>query len=107
MEGAFAMSGYADIADGDQIMMADQIIPDFKWLGDDGIASITIYGQNYPGDPMPVMFGPFTISNVSTLTPIRARKRQLAWRIDWMSRTGYNARLGAFRVRVAPAGKAP
>lgn len=104
MSGAFAQSGYADIGDGTNILFIDQVIPDLKWLGNDGAATLYIYGQNFPGDT-PVTYGPYTLTPTTRFISLRSRKRQLAYRIEWQAQRGYNARVGAIRVRGAPAGR--
>jgi hypothetical protein len=106
MSGVFAESGFFDIANGDQVPFVKRMYPDVKWDGSGGSLLVTVWGQNESNDQLQ-MFGPYTVTPTTKVMPIRARLRQIALRIDWPASTGYNARLGAFRVRMQPSGRRP
>ncbi len=84
----------------------DQFIPDIKWFGDGGSLNFTIWAVNYPSDE-PQMYGPYTVTPSSQIVPARVRARQVALRVDWARTAGFSARLGAIKVRIAPAGRRP
>lgn len=106
MGGVYAETGFFDIGDGDAIPFIDQMIPDVKWFGTGGSLSFTLWAVNYPTDT-PQMFGPYTVTSSTQVIPVRARARQIALRVDWEEATGFSARLGAIRARIAPAGRRP
>lgn len=106
MEGAFAETGFIDLGDGTEIIFVDQIIPDFKWFGDDGYVSLTIYAKNYPGEKA-VKLGPFTVTEDTRFIFLRKRARQISFRITWGAFQGFSARLGAMRYRGATSGRRP
>lgn len=106
MAGVYAETGYADIADGDEIMFVDEFISDMKWFGTDGAISLTMNGVMYPGDS-PTVKGPFGLDSTNRHIRPRFRARQIALRFDWADRLGFSARLGTPRIRVVPAGKRP
>lgn len=98
-----ATSGYADLAEGLIFIFIDQIIPDFKWEGDDPSVEFTVYVTNFPGET-PREYGPYTITPTTTYISLRARGRQIAFKIE-SSSYGTFWRLGAIRYRGAPAGR--
>lgn len=107
MSGAYAETGYTDLSEGTEIIFLDQIIPDMKWLGDTtGAASLKLQTQSYPGGQT-ATFGPYSMTPTTQYISTRLRARQVALRIDWASRSGFNARFGMFRARTAPAGRLP
>lgn len=106
MDGVYAETGYIDLGDGTDIIMIDQIIPDFKWFGENGSIQVTVRTINYPSDT-PVSHGPYTVTATTQFIGLRARARQAAFRIEWTATTGYSARLGAMRFRNGAAGQRP
>jgi len=62
MSGVFAESGYAEIGDGDQIMIIDECIPDMNWYGAGGSVNLTLYTTGYPGQTATTN-GPFTFTS--------------------------------------------
>lgn len=104
MAGAFAQSGYASMSDGSQFTFLDRLIPDLKWLGSGGAINVTIFTADHPGD-VPRMHGPYSVTATTPEVPFRARARLMSVRFDWMPSAGYSARLGAPRIRSAPAGR--
>lgn len=106
MAGVYAETGFADIADGEQIMYVDEYIQDMKWFGIDGAMQVTLYGVMYPGDT-PTTKGPYGLDSTNRHIRPRFRYRQIALRFDWVARLGFSARLGTPRVRAFPAGRRP
>lgn len=108
MTGVYAETGFSDLAEGDQIMLVSQFIPDMKWSGNmsNAAANITIKSANYPTDN-PLINGPFSFTPLTQFCPTWFRGRQIAMRVDWAPRAGYSGRMGAPRIRSAPAGRAP
>lgn len=103
MSGVNATSGYADIAEGLLFAFVDQIIPDFKFSGNDPSVDITVLVQDYPGDT-PREYGPFTCTAETKFISLRTRGRQMAFKITGNT-LGTFWRLGAVRYRTAPAGR--
>lgn len=106
MTGVFAESGFVDLGDGTDIIFLDQLIPDFKWFGTGGYVIITLYCQSYPGGLINT-YGPFPVNQSTKSISLRARARQVAFRIDWGNALGFAARLGANRLRTGSAGRVP
>lgn len=104
MEGVFAETGFIDLADGTELSLVSQVIPDFKWFGTDGYLRLTLFAKNYPGEPG-VTYGPWTINRDTRFLPVRVRARQIAYRIEWGEATGFSARLGSMRYQIQPAGR--
>lgn len=111
MTGIFIRSGYLDMQDGGQQMVANRLIPDFLWDGDNPTISVRFLFRNFPGDT-PTVAGPFTITpatnfvTVGTLVPfptIGVRAREVAIEIDCEA-LGAWFRHGVSRLRTAPDG---
>lgn len=106
MTNVFLESGYSDYADGGIIPCITEFIPDFKWFGTYPIIAVTFKSQKYPGE-LPYVKGPYYMDSTNRHIRPRVRGRQIAMRLDWPERVGYNARLGAPRIRVASDGTRP
>ena len=106
MEAGFT-TGYAALADGDNMIFIDQVWPDMKWgfVDEDKTAQvkITFFVTNYPGDP-PIEYGPYTVTQQTQYLSVRMRGRLVAIGV---SSTDLNSfwRLGAIRYRYQPDGK--
>lgn len=105
--GAYFQSGYWMLAEGEEIVFVDWILPDFKW-GLYGTAptaqiQITIYATMYPGDT-PQVFGPFTVTQATQYINTRIRARYMAIR---MSSSDLNSwwRIGGVKYRFARDGR--
>lgn len=102
MTDVYAETGFADLAEGDEIIFLDQFIPDMKTIDSGAVYEITVNGKNYPnGDTS--TFGPYEMTTDQTFISKRMRKRQLAFRFDFDGSNFF--RLGAVRYRYAPSGK--
>jgi hypothetical protein len=106
MEAGFT-TGYANLADGDNMIFIDQVWPDMKWgfVDEEKTAQvkITFFVTNYPGDP-PIEYGPYTVTQNTQYLSVRMRGRLVAIGV---SSTDLNSfwRLGAVRYRYQSDGK--
>lgn len=106
MGGVFAETGFADVGDGDYIMVVNEFQQDMKWFGVDGAMQLTFKSTNYPGEEIKSK-GPYGMDSTNRHIRPRLRARQIGLRFDWLERKGFSARLGTPRIRSAPAGKRP
>lgn len=102
MDNVFALSGYADIADGEMVPFVDRIIPDFRFYDASASAQYEIYTLQYPFSD-PAVHGPYSIDTTTQFISMRARARQVAFRVDFDGQSF--VRLGANRYRIAPSGR--
>lgn len=106
MEAGFT-TGYANLADGDNMIFIDQVWPDMKWgfVDEEKTAQvkITFFVTNYPGDP-PIEYGPYTVTQNTQYLSVRMRGRLVAIGV---SSTDLNSfwRLGAVRYRYQSDGR--
>ena len=100
-------TGYAALAEGDNMIFIDQVWPDMKWgqVDQDKNAQvkITFFVTNYPGDA-PIEYGPYTVTQDTQYLSVRMRGRLVAIAV---SSTDLNSfwRLGAIRYRYQPDGR--
>jgi len=104
--GAFAETGFSEIADGSMMMMIDEAQPDFKWFGQDGGVKISFRARNYAQGPSH-LFGPYAMSPTRQFFSPRLRARYVAIRYDWEPVKGFSARIGACTYRLKPTGRRP
>lgn len=114
---AFIQSGYIDLADGTNMVLANRLIPDFVWAGPDPQVNIYMLFRRYPGDT-PTTTGPFLVTpntELITLTvpvgpnnspAVGVRGREVAIQIASNSSETF-WRMGACRLRLAPDGRGP
>jgi hypothetical protein len=96
-------TGYADIADGTSYSFVDMIVPDVH-AEDPIVLQISILAVDAPGDD-PRVYGPYPFYWPSDrYLNVRVRGRQIAFQVGSRD-LGSFARLGAFRYRLAPAGR--
>lgn len=94
-------TGYADIAEGEDRVFCDRIIPDFAVFS--GEVEISIYLLDQPGGT-PRVKGPYTVTPSTEFITFRGRGRQIALKID--SKTlGTTWRMGALRLNAQPDGR--
>jgi hypothetical protein len=100
-------TGYAQIAEADNMIFIDQVWPDMKWGFFDepktAEVDITFYVTNYPGD-RPRTFGPYKVTVGTEYISVRMRGRLIAFSVS-STDLGSFWRLGAIRYRFAPDGK--
>jgi hypothetical protein len=102
---AFAQTGYMALADGEDLMFVERIIPDFATFT--GSVNLSVLSIDFPNSDgaSPVTSGPYEITAGATpYQTVRARGRGLALKIE-SNVLGGNFRWGAVRARIQPAGK--
>jgi hypothetical protein len=91
---AFIESSPLEISEtGEELFLVDKIVPDLTSVGD---VKLTIKTRKYP-QSSDITKGPFTISPDSTKISIRARGRQMAFKVE-SDATGDSWLLGDFRI---------
>jgi len=94
-------SGDFEIADGNDIMFLDRIIPDFDMSS--GTIQFSIITKQYPESTETITKGPYTIGSSTQKVNLRARGRQARIKVSCES-TGTKWRWGSVRVGVQPDG---
>jgi hypothetical protein len=94
-------TGYYDIADGDQYSFVDFAVPDF--LGNWTEVDMNILATDSPL-VAPNTYGPFAYTQTTAYKNPRVRARQVAFQFTGNDLDSF-VRLGAVRIRTAPAGK--
>ena len=84
---------------GDDLMLVDKIVPDANMAG---TLNLTVKSRKYPNDT-DVTKGPFTISPTSTKVSLRARGRQIGFKLE-SSALGDEWLIGDFRVNARQDG---
>lgn len=115
MTDCFVRSGYQDMTNGQDYIVVDQLITDFKFQGPRPSVDVRLYILNFPGEANdttnpPLVAGPFTVTPQTTyislgtngIKGLRARQIAIEYRSDGV---GTWWRAGANRVRVQPAGR--
>ena len=101
-------TGWFSLVEGDQMAFVDQWWPDFKWgyFGQTQNANVTmtINGEDYPGQTVYPSYGPFTITQSTTHIDPRIRHRLVSLTVSGTG-TGTWWRFGGMRYRFAPDGK--
>jgi hypothetical protein len=102
------LTGFFYLAEGEEFVFVDQVLPDFKWetfAGGSNSAQIqmTFYVVNYPGDT-PIAYGPYTCTQQTEYLSVRFRGRLMAIGVQ-TSDIGSFYRLGSCKWRYAPAGR--
>jgi hypothetical protein len=96
-------TGYFDLAEGEEMIFIDWLIPDFTSTGSPTI-SISLLVQGYPNQDE-VTVGPFQVSpSTWAVPPFGARGRQAAIQVSGSDLNTFN-RLGALRYRFAADGR--
>jgi hypothetical protein len=96
------LTGFFDIAEGEEFAFVDLLIPDNVTIGTPTI-NYTVYSTYYP-NTAPTATGPFAVTPTTDFVPLRVRGRQMAIGASG-SDVGTFSRLGSFRYRVAPDGR--
>lgn len=100
-------TGYAALAEGDQMTFIDQVWPDMKWGFVDqaktAAVKIKFYVTNYPGQT-PIEYGPYDVNQTTEYLSVRMRGRFIAISA-YSTDTGSFWRIGAMRYRFQPDGK--
>lgn len=100
-------TGYFRLAEGEDYVYVDQILPDFRWGDYGGAQTAQVqFGfsvTNYPGD-VPVSYGPYTVTQATQFISVRFRGALMAITVVG-SDLGSFVRLGYIRFRYAPSGR--
>lgn len=104
---SYMQTGYFVVAEGDQLLMVDQVWPDMKWgdfdMPPNATVNLTFYGVNYPGDT-PTVYGPYPMTQQTKYLSVRVRNRLLSIRIS-SNDYGTFWRMGNLRYRFQGAGR--
>lgn len=96
----FIESAYTDISEGTDVMLVDQIIPDFNVTEK---MQITLFGKRFPNDTA-FQKGPFTVSAGTEVINMRFRARQAKVRYS-TSAVDASFDVGKVRFRIRPDGE--
>lgn len=96
------------LGEGEEFVIVDQVIPDFKWNTFDGSASnaqvsLTFNISNYPGET-PTQYGPFVVSQLTKYITTRFRGRLMSITVSSSDLNSF-WRLGSCKYRYASAGR--
>lgn len=104
---AWFETGWFVLAEGQQFVSVDQIVPDMKWGpfggAQSGQLNVTVYATDYPNGPVRT-YGPFLMTAARTLINTRLRGRLIKLRVE-SNDVGSTWRLGNLRYRAAPDGR--
>jgi hypothetical protein len=99
---AYIYSGYFDIGDGDQMLLMQKFIPDFKRQV--GNLTVRLLLRPYPqASAVASSLDPYVITPTTQFVSTRARGRQIQLRIE-STELGNFWRFGTMRVDVQPDG---
>jgi hypothetical protein len=99
---AFVYSGYFDIGDGDQMLLMQKFIPDFKRQA--GNITVQLRLRAYPqATAVPSSLDPYVIAPGTEFVNTRARGRQVQLRIESDEVSSF-WRFGTMRVDIQPDG---
>jgi hypothetical protein len=99
---AYVYSGYFDIGDGDQMLLMQKFIPDFK--RQEGNITVALRLRPYPqASAVPSSLDPYVITPDTQFVSTRARGRQIQLRIE-SDELGTWWRFGTMRVDIQPDG---
>jgi len=99
---AYVYSGYFDIGDGDQMVLMQKFIPDFK--RQEGNITVALRLRPYPqATAVPSSLDPYVITPTTQFVSTRARGRQIQLRIE-SDELGSFWRFGTMRVDIQPDG---
>jgi hypothetical protein len=105
--GEFFTTGLAQIAQGENLMFVDWLVPDFKYgkfnAPQDAQLNITLQYTDYPGAPVKTK-GPFSITSTTNFRNPRIRAREIGFTVAGTGVGGF-WRMGGLRIRTAPDGK--
>ena len=100
-------TGLFQLSDGQDMMLADWLLPDMLWEtaegGPDASIQITFYAYKYPNST-PTTHGPITLTSSDEFKNMRVRGRLISIEVA-SSDVGSWWRFGGPRVRVAPDGR--
>lgn len=96
------------LGEGEEYVVVDQVIPDFKWNTFSGSAtaaqvSLTFNVSNYPGET-PIQYGPYVVSQATKYITVRFRGRLMSITVASSDLDSF-WRLGSCKYRYAGAGR--
>jgi len=95
------------LAEGEEFVIVDQIMPDFKWSvftgGTSAQIQLTFNITNFPGDT-PISYGPYTVTQATEYLTVRFRGRLMSITVQ-SADIGSFWRLGSCKYRYAPSGR--
>lgn len=95
------------LAEGEQFVFVDQIMPDFKWSefpgGTSAQIQLTFNVSNFPGDA-PIVYGPYTVTQATNYLAVRFRGRLMSITVS-SADTGSFWRIGSIKFRYTPSGR--
>jgi hypothetical protein len=102
---AYIESGDVELGEGERFMFLSRMIPDFRFSGDTGSASmdITIKGKKFPMESSSTL-ATATVTSSTEQNFLRTRARDSIFRVE-SSGLGYGWRLGDFRFDVRQDGR--
>jgi len=105
--GEYFVTGYSQIAEGENLMFVDWLVPDFRYgkyaSPQNATINITINYTDYPGAPEKSK-GPYPVSSSTDFRNPRIRAREVSMRVEGAGLGGW-WRMGGLRLRTAPDGK--
>lgn len=100
-------TGFFYLAEGEQFVFVDQIMPDMRWETFTGTTSaqinLTFNVVNFPGDT-PVTYGPYLVTQATEYLSVRFRGRLMSVTIS-SADLGSFWRLGSIKFRYNPSGR--
>jgi hypothetical protein len=100
-------TGFFYLAEGEQFVIVDQVMPDFKWETFTGTTSaqiqLTFNVTDFPGN-VPEVFGPFTVTQATDYLEVWFRGRLMSITVS-SNDLGSFYRLGSIKYRYAPSGR--
>jgi hypothetical protein len=95
------------LAEGEQYVFVDQIMPDFKWNtftgGTSAQIQLTFNVSNFPGDT-PITYGPYVVTQATEYLAVRFRGRLMSVSIG-SADLGSFWRLGSIKFRYSSSGR--
>lgn len=105
--GSSFTTGYFYLAQGEEFVFVDQVMPDFKWGTFGGAQGATIIISfnvvNFPGDT-PIVYGPYSVTQATKFISTRFRGRLMSITIQ-SADVGSFWRIGSIKYRYSPAGR--
>jgi hypothetical protein len=99
---AYIKSADFDLAQGDDLFLMTQFIPDITHSS--GTVSLDIEGRLYPNDAA-TAFGTHSITNTTEKIDLRIRARQMNIKLSSNTATGDRWRVGTPRINIQPDGR--
>lgn len=104
---SYFTTGDAQLTEGQDVILIDWVLPDMKWMTQQGTQSaeiqLTFYSKYYPGDT-PQVHGPYTVTQSTKYINPRIRGRLVSMKVE-SSDVGSWWRIGGIRYRGASDGR--